>query len=319
MGIWNYIKKYRAVIKWTVSTVLLFIIFLQLDFSRLLAVLNSFSWPWFIPYMIILVLNIFIAAFKWWKILGFENFHYKFFSVLKLYWIGMFYNQFLPGRIGGDAVKMFSVARNEASRKAGASGSVVIDRLYNLIGLIIIAFGGFIFGNVQADLLAAPLLLFGFILIMLLLAIIGIEPFLEKTGLLRFPFFEKVNRIVKAFRPYISSWKRNFFMVAWGTVYQFSSILGAYFLGRSLHIDLHLGYYIVFVPMVVIITMIPFSIGGLGIREGGYLVLFTRAGVGSEAVISFSLFGYFMLLLVSLPGFLFPWEEKKKTPGEAKR
>jgi hypothetical protein len=315
MGIWNYTKKYQGIIKWTVSTVLLFIIFQQLDFGRLLSVLKSFSFPWFVPYVIILVLNVFIASFKWWKILSFENFQYKFFSVLKLFWIGMFYNQFLPGRIGGDAVKMFYLAQNEESRKAGASGSVVIDRLYNLIGLLLIAFVGLFFCKVQVELLILPVLLFGFFLIMLLLVIVGIEPVLEKTNLLRFPLFKKVNHIVKAFKPYLCSWKRNIFMVTWGILYQFSSILGAYFLGRSLHIDLSLDYYIVFVPMVVIITMLPFTIGGLGIREGGYLVFFTRVGVGSETAIGFSLFGYFMLLLLSLPGYFFPWGDKGQKKG----
>jgi hypothetical protein len=60
-------------------------------------------------------------------------------NALRLGLVGYFYSQFLPGSIAGDFVKAYSIAKEQPGRKAAAVATVVIDRLFGLFGLLLLA------------------------------------------------------------------------------------------------------------------------------------------------------------------------------------
>jgi uncharacterized membrane protein YbhN (UPF0104 family) len=74
-------------------------------------------------------------------------------------------------------------------------------------------------------------------------------------------------------------------------------ILGNYFLGLAVGVDLSLYYYFLFIPVISVLLMLP-SIGGLGIREGAYVLLFGQVGVANSQALAIA-FAFDLYLLIN--------------------
>jgi uncharacterized membrane protein YbhN (UPF0104 family) len=74
-------------------------------------------------------------------------------------------------------------------------------------------------------------------------------------------------------------------------------ILVYYLLGMSVGVDLSIGYYLLFVPVISVLLVVP-SVGGLGIREGATVLLFSRVGVSETQALALAL-AYDVLLVAS--------------------
>ncbi len=79
-------------------------------------------------------------------------------------------------------------------------------------------------------------------------------------------------------------------------------IAGYIMLGKEIGIDVHPGYYFLFVPLSTAVSMIPVSLAGLGVREGAFVFLFTRAGSTVEEALSLSLLWFAVMVSVSVLG-----------------
>src|SRR2546421_7531842 len=77
------------------------------------------------------------AALRWHLLLRVQNIRLSIPRLSGLFFIGMFYNQFLPGGTGGDIVKSYLLLK-ETDRKAGGLLAVVFDRLIGLVALVTI-------------------------------------------------------------------------------------------------------------------------------------------------------------------------------------
>jgi uncharacterized membrane protein YbhN (UPF0104 family) len=75
-----------------------------------------------------------------------------------------------------------------------------------------------------------------------------------------------------------------------------------YLLGLSLGDRVSIWYYCLFVPITSIVTLLPVSFAGLGVREGAYVFLFTQAGMPRETALSLSLLVYVVSILA--PGLI---------------
>ncbi|MFA7005344.1 MAG: lysylphosphatidylglycerol synthase domain-containing protein, partial [Verrucomicrobiia bacterium] len=72
--------------------------------------------------------------------------------------------------------------------------------------------------------------------------------------------------------------------------------------GKSLGIEVHLGFYFVMVPAINCIAAVPITINGLGVREGLFVAAFKAGGVAGEKALMLSLLGFAVSLLFSLIG-----------------
>src|SRR6188768_2047987 len=80
-----------------------------------------------------------ISATRWQILLRVQGFQLSFRRVLALTMIGVFFNFFIPGGTGGDAVKMFYLVQETPGRKGTAILSVIVDRLIGLFALVVFA------------------------------------------------------------------------------------------------------------------------------------------------------------------------------------
>ena len=78
------------------------------------------------------------AVVRWQILLKVQGINLSNARIAALFFIGMFYNQFLPGGTGGDIVKTYLLWKETPGKKPGALLAVLFDRMIGLIALIII-------------------------------------------------------------------------------------------------------------------------------------------------------------------------------------
>jgi uncharacterized membrane protein YbhN (UPF0104 family) len=80
------------------------------------------------------------------------------------------------------------------------------------------------------------------------------------------------------------------------------ALLSIYFIGSGVGLEFDLLTYMVVVPPVILLTIVPISLAGWGVREGGMIGLFTLLGADLTLVMSMSIIYGLILIITSLPG-----------------
>ncbi len=284
-----------------VITVAVFVlIFRAIDLNAVWATLARIEPLWLVPALAAQFLSTGLAAYRWFLAMQPLGFGQRFGFYLRSYFKGAFFNQGLPTSVGGDAVRVIDLART-GHRKRDAFVGVLIDRAIGLVGLLLL---NLIANTVNPDLLPPEVFL-------TINALVGggLLGFLLLVGLRRWHAFERwpVMRLV-----HILSLRLGRVLAGgrqWATQLGFSgavhlaSLAGLYFIGRSVQLDYSFITYLIIVPPVILLTLIPISLAGWGIREGAMIGLFTLVGADKATVLSMSVLYGLTLILVSLPGF----------------
>jgi len=263
-----------------------------------------------------------IVGLRWWLLLRSQSIFIPFFSAVRLHFLGLFYNNCMPGAVGGDLIRAWYVTKH-TDKRFEAALCVFVDRAIGLLSTLIIAVffyslflrgktlpisarqkGGFL--NSVAEYKMILLWLFAFIAVIF-------------CGLL---LHGKGRAILKKICSHISSralrttekFKKAIFLyckkpltlltVFWLTVFlQIMTITSFWFIGRNLGITASIKYYYVFFTLTWILGAVPVSIGGAVVVEGMLMVLFINiAGVAEDSALALALSQRFVWILTSLPG-----------------
>jgi uncharacterized protein (TIRG00374 family) len=238
-------------------------------------------------------------------------------ALVRSFWAymeGAFCNQVLPSTIGGDAVRVVRW-RSPQMPAAEAFATVLVDRISGATGAALLA------GLASVLLLAHDVADYRTLSALALSAtfLFGCASFI---ALMRWPRLRPVLHYVDRMYPGLErAWRalvlgRRFLIsLAYSVVGHCLSGVAVYVLARSLAVDLPLALAIGITGVVILISMIPISLAGWGMREASFLTLLSPLGVSSQdAVLIGILFGL-VILVSALPGglsLLFGWA---KQPG----
>ncbi len=236
-------------------------------------------------------------------------------GVARLVAIGQFFNQTLPSAIGGDAVRAWLATRYGLSF-ARAAVSVIVDRLAALLTLILLIGAMLPAFYARVDQRAVRLVLtllvlgatFGFLLIVLF-------------G----PYLERKIALWRDARPFVgvSTALARVLTAAASAPLVFALSLGVHVLvaavvlvlAWSLRLDVGLVDCLVIVPPVVLVTMVPVSIAGWGVREGAMVVGFGLIGVAPADALALSIAFGLLQIAAGLPGGLIWLVERPARAG----
>ena len=228
--------------------------------------------------------------------------------LLSFYFIGMFFNLFLPTIVGGDAVKAWLLAR-ETGAVARSTVSVFMERNLGLLALLTIGIAAAVWAPpveiLGVSLVTLTLLLFGgFAAVNLVLlnraAYVLADRVIAATPLARWR--PRAASLYQAITPYASAARE----IGLATLLSFAFqaiVIGVVFLNtRALHHEFPVSVVAVFVPLISLGGMLPVSVNGLGVREALYVLLFGRLGASSELAIALALLYLVVTFVASLPG-----------------
>jgi uncharacterized membrane protein YbhN (UPF0104 family) len=248
----------------------------KIDFGQALRALQHANWLLLFFSVLLYVLSKIVAAYR--LNIYFKNIrlHLPQGENLKLYWLGMFYNLFLPGSISGDAYKVVMLNKRLKAPYKKTSAAVLLDRFSGLLGLgvILSLYGVF----VLQDALLYDLLIAGCLAAIIVLYVV----------------------VRKLFREFLAGF---FPTLLWGIAVQGIQVVGVYLILSALHIDTNLHFWIFIFLAASVISVLPLSLGGgLGTRE----VVFTEGAtffhLDPHLGVIISLLFYLSSVAGSLPG-----------------
>ncbi|NIP24115.1 MAG: flippase-like domain-containing protein [Phycisphaerae bacterium] len=274
-----------------------------------------------------LVLGVFIIAqiiigLRWWILLRSQSIFIRFWAAVRLYLLGWFYNNFMPGSVGGDLLRAWYVTKH-TDKKFEAVLSVFVDRVIGLSSTLVIAVffyllflrgkgleitysgtGGFVSFITQYK----SVFFWGIVIIILVLCVL----LLHKKGrsiLLKACLYihQASLRLIIKFRDAIVIYckKPLSILVAFGlTVFlQMLTITAFWLLGRNIGIQAGVKYYYVFFTLTWVLGAVPVSIGGIVVVEGMLALMFIKfAGTAKDAASTLVLCQRAVWMLASLPG-----------------
>lgn len=300
-GFWSFVLRFGL------SGGILWFIFSKIDMRTTVEVLKTAEIGQIVIAFVIFLFLHFLLLWRWSIFMKAMNLHFKLFTAVRYFFIGLFCNLFLPTSIGGDIVKAAGLAR-ETHNKTAVVASVLLDRLSGFVAIVIVAMSAFVFGfgiirNIYLGIPVAVLAIgCGTIAVIL---------FNEKVYAFACRIFNKLPRFKKALMDMHKDvlllrehpgkgWQA----VAISCVTQGIFALTYYFCARAMHQDIPVVYFWVFVPLICVICSLP-SIGGLGVREAGTAYLFSKIGVEPGIAVSMSLLNFlFMVLTGSIGGIM---------------
>lgn len=209
---------------------------------------------------------------------------------LVLYYIGMFYNLFLPGGIGGDGYKVYILNKNYQAPVKSLVTAALFDRLSGLAALAFLAIGLGIFSNVYEQVG----IMLGSVKYLLWIALLLVHPVFYLVS--KFLFKESVKFIHQT--------------NALSVGVQVFQLVCAFFILQALGVESnHLDYLALFLISSVV-AVLPFTIGGVGARELVFLLGYEYLPINQNSAIAFTLLFFLITALSSLTGSVLSMPEK---------
>ncbi|MGE5207980.1 MAG: lysylphosphatidylglycerol synthase transmembrane domain-containing protein [Alphaproteobacteria bacterium] len=250
------------------------------------------------------------AAFRWHVLLKVQNIRLSIPRLTGLFFIGLFYNQFLPGGTGGDIIKSYYLLKETPDKKAGALLAVVFDRFIGLVALVAITATLI---SMRYDFLSQKAETRH--LLWLLLALLGASiAFLIATFIIsgfklfhflpaHFPGRDKLIEIFAAYHLYAHHWRAT--LVAFGTsiVAHLATFTTFLFAAYALGVRVPLIDFFAIMPVERTISALPISFAGIGLREKILQIMFHGlCGVSEAKAILIGSLSFVIILICCLPG-----------------
>ena len=294
-------KKVRAWcsfgVKLTAGISLLGFLFFHYDLHRVLQLLSRERPIMFAATVVLFVSVQFVSAYRWQLLARLNGICGKYRDYLAYYFIGMFTNVFVPGLIGGDALRAYYLGRRH-NRIADALGSVVADRGVGLLALFWFAAGASLWIGRQQ-------LPESVLQVTLGLAAVSMLAYL--AGPIIWISFSKIrglNRLLTPMIPYVSRPISLIPAIALSGFLQFAFALCQYLLGLGLGLQVPLTTFLLIVPIANVVASLPVTINGLGLREASYLLLLGLAGVSRDQAVALSILYFAATLSAGLTGII---------------
>jgi len=268
-------------------------------------------WPLVIAFICLAISN-FTGCYQWKLLLDRQEVRMPYWQLVKLYFVGLFFNNFMPGNVGGDVKKVYDIRMQGGQTSIGAGFTATFfDRLFGLFFLNVLALivGAlfFIYDPEQRWFLLPSLWVFlGFCVFFAALFSRRLGRILSKgtSKILPKRIQERFLRMQDRFQSFREGrlWWHITLLSAFTQVLR---VLVHFFCGLALGLDIAVSWYFFYIPMVAVVSALPISIGGFGPRELLAQSLFAKAGVPSLESVFIQLLAYLTSLIVSLLGAFF--------------
>jgi uncharacterized membrane protein YbhN (UPF0104 family) len=285
----NLRKKGITLLKILISAALLYFIFTKIPFSEVLGVLKKAK-----PFLVLAALLFFVIS----KLLAAVRLNLYFHEIkvlltqksnLKLYLLGMFYNLFLPGGIGGDAYKGYYVKKQFEVPTKKVVAVLLLDRLSGMLLLFVFAC---ILGLTLKDPSLRP---FQWIFWL------GIPLSVLVFWALQRRFFSYIMPVF---------WKSN----GLSALVQLAQLGCVVMILQALNIEVSTAEYLFIFLISSIVSVLPLTIGGIGSRELVFLYGALWLGLEEDVSVGISMLFFMITAFVSLLGI---WYHFKKPSLES--
>lgn len=266
---------------------------------------------WLLAALLVTLVSILLCATRFYFLLRLQKISLSYFHTVQLTLTGFFFNLFLIGSTGGDAVRIFYLLRWFPDQKARATLAILLDRVFGvaaLFGLALLFLPGTV-DRLRADPTFAPLAEalpwlgpLGAALLCLAFILPGLFPKLPLPT--KLPGRTVILDLLHAMRDTVHGGWTTVAAVSVSIAVHLMSFLAATLLARALDLPINYALAGLILTLIFSAAALPISVSGHGVREGMMVFLFARLGISPdpESAIAYSLLIYGLGLFWSLLG-----------------
>ncbi len=273
----NLRKKGIALLKLVFSALLLYFVFRRIPFRDVWDTVRSSQLGYLALALLFFCISKLVAAFR-------LNRYFREIGIPltekangRLYLLGMFYNLFLPGGIGGDAYKGYILHREFGTRVRRVAGVLLLDRLSGLY--LLMFYSGVLLLWLAPEWLGPYALWLG----------LGLIASLALYWWLHGRLFAYAQPVF-------------WYALSYSAVVQAAQLVTAYFLLQALQVDAGIPAYLLLFLLSSIAAVLPITIGGIGSRELLFYYGAAWFGLDEATAIGLSMEFFIITALVSLTG-----------------
>lgn len=273
-------------LKIVISGFALYYVFSHIDLNQISEKISA-SNPWLlVSALIVYALSQLVSAIRLKVLFKYVPIHISHIENVKLYWLGLFYNLFLPGGVGGDGFKVYLIGKHFKTELKKTIGAILSDRISGLsiIVILLLIFVPFINFNIPLKQIAWA----------------GI-PFVAAAYFLFLYLFNR--KLTPAYLP----------TLGWAALAQLLQMFSAILILNSFDLDARAMYdaYLFLFFLSAIAGAVPITLGGIGAREVVFMWGAQYLGVNESSAIALSLLFYTASAITALPGLFFTLQPSK--------
>ena len=285
----------RWAIRIAVSLAIVVYILVDVDHGDLAAALGRVRLGPFVGALLLYLAGQLMSSYKWWLLGTSVGLDRPLADYTRFYFIGMFFNLFGPSTLGGDVVRALYLADG---RQPGLSfNSVVFDRASGLALLMAMgAVGLLVFPQYHFPWpLTAGVVVAGTVLVLGWWTCPRLVRLLPERNRIR-------RQVEDELAPF---WRDRRMLLKISVVsiaFHLTQVTAQWVLARAAGAALPFSYCLIFHPMISVMTALPLSVGGFGVREGGYLYFLTRIDVDDSIAVTAGLLWFAVTAVAGLLG-----------------
>lgn len=297
-------KKIAFFTRISITLVLLIFLFSRTDMQQLISVVLKSEPHYLIAALILFfILNVLVFV-RWLILLRGRGIFVHPFRLFLSYLVSLFFNLIFPSTIGGDTVRTLDISKHTGTHSSEILASVVLDRVSGFFGLVTVLifslfFGYKVFNDASILWATGILLLFVgiFFAIMFSTRCFGLCVKWIPSRIRM--YLQKMQAETKAYQGH-----QSVLWIAWllsCVTHVGLSVMYAW-VGAALGLKIPFAYFLIFVPMITAFSSLPFSVGGLGIRDAASVFVFSKIGVAKESAFAMSLANFGFMLVIGVLG-----------------
>lgn len=289
-------------IKICLTGIIIYFLVNNVDYTQVLVTLKKVPYHLLFLSVALTITGILATAQRWQKIICSVSAPIPLWDACYHTAIGAFLSQCLPSSVGGDVYKGIILKQRYQISTALSVNTTLIDRLYGISSFVIFTILGcfaewksLIASSIGEVVMAIITLVGGGLVALYCLKFIRIKlpsflmPIIQFSESISLVFSHKID----AFIIFITS-----------LVASLCLIMGAYLLSEGIGLNLTLFQTFLCIPLVIIISAIPVSFAGWGLREGAMVVILSIYGIPKEEALAFSLLFGVVQFLAAFPGLI---------------
>jgi uncharacterized protein (TIRG00374 family) len=297
---------------------------MRIDFNELQVTVSQTNGPFLTILYLIFIPGTLLSSYKWKILLRGQGITKPgFIRLWGLYFVGMFFSNFLPTEVGGDLFRGYEVGKI-AGDQSRSMAAVLTERATGLFALICYALIGLFLNWQISNELNFPVLVSGVFMVTGLVLILFLNRNLARhiKKILAVPFLQKISnkieKLYEAFYEYKRQKKVFFYAMALSFIFQLLAICYSYGLLRTIGVEIPFVQFILAVPVISIISIIPITVNSIGLREGAFVYIFTFLGTTTAEAFTLAVLYRIGMIIPSIVGSIIyvahpEYREDKKT------
>ncbi len=242
-----------------------------------------------------------LGGLRWWIVLQSQGQRFSLYTIMALFYAGVFVSSITPGALGGDVLRAWQLKRLGLPLSR-AIVSVLLERILLVLGLMTLS--GFAWPILYQHTPAVPGLW-----VMPLITLAALATVIAFSQIPRLPTRVQQLPLVMYWADFSIDIRGLLFSLRYAVtafllsmIAVFNIVLMFYVLACGIHIDVSMLDCLALVPPVILILTLPISISGWGVRETSMVIAFGFIGVPAPSALALSVAFGLVTMISALPG-----------------